>query len=631
MSYYRPVAQGSHEQARLFDPSEFGDEVFDDALRDVFSGLAEPDGAPLPSPMALRRVRIERMLGFKESEVDLSGFTILVGANNSGKSSLLRIIRFAYTLLNAHFIRSDNSAAYLATGRNLNDSLLPVAEVRDLWFDGVRRQANEHLLARVGLEFTDGLELEFGLKSPFGHATSRLMTEQSEIPRETWDRLMARPIVYVPASVGVVAHEEYRTPVRVDALVSGGHVHEVLRNVVLTLKDTGRLDTLAGLVGQFFETGLGNVSFDAAADQFIRTTYRSTAEHDLFNVGAGFLQVLQVLAFMVKEHPGVLLVDEPDAHLHSSLQRTAVDVLRAAAADLGMQVLLATHSKEIINYVDPDNLLVVDRSATKLEGLGSHESAISVLETLGSIDSVDAFHVIRTRRLLLVEGPSDTKVLHGLALKRGLRLFEGGGRVVAIETTGDSTPAARSDLSIVEQITGAELSSLQLRDRDSRTDEHLASEEAAAPRPLHFWRRGSIESYLIVPAALARIVSAEKGEDPDAFASRIEQILAESLTELTDDTFDRVSTKLRDFVQRAEDRYVEVAEANQRARDALQPDEAPFVLAKGKALLSAVRRRIQDEFGVSFGNQRLIEEIAEHEVDQEVWEVIDRVAALAPS
>ncbi len=341
------------------------------------------------------------------------------------------------------------------------------------------------------------------------------------------------------------------------------------------------------------------------------------------------MQVLQVLTFLVQQRPGILLVDEPDAHLHSSLQRTAVDVLRGAVKDLDMQVLLATHSKEIVNYVDPEDLMVVDRQQVRLEGLAPHESAISVLESLGSIDSVDAYYVLRHRRLLLVEGQTDTRVLHGFALKRGLRLFEGESRIVAIETGGDSTPSARSDLSVLEQMIGGQINSPQIRDSDSRLDKHVEREEQESPRPLHIWRKGSIESYLILPGPLARIVAQETGETLDGVASAIEDMIKRAIVELADDTFDRVSTRYRHLVQQYDDHYAEVSEANTQARSALADSDMRFRLTKGKYLLARVRLSIQQDFGVSFGNQRLVEEVGEEEVDPEVWTVIEAIVKLA--
>lgn len=613
------------EALQLFELDQDA-ERFEDPLRTAFARFAGPEDPPGDRP-ALRAVRLVRALGFRDMEVRLEPFTVLVGANNSGKSSLLRLIRFAYSLILAHVDRVDVTAAHLSKGRNLDDSLLPVAEVRDLWFGGVRREANTHLLAEIELEF-DELALRFGLKSPFGHATSRVLSDQLDLPRDFWDRLTAFPIVYVPSSVGVVAHEEYRTPVRVDALIAGGHVHEVLRNLLLSVSQKGRLDLLGDLLANYFPGGLGGIRFDEAVDQYITATYSGDADHDLFNVGAGFLQVLQMLAFIVHQNPSVLLVDEPDAHLHSSLQRTTVDVLRGAAADLGMQVVMATHSKEIINYVDPEDLLVVDRAATSLSTLAPHESAITILEGLGSIDAVDAYFVLRNKRVLLVEGKTDIKVLHGFGAKRDVTLFEGDHRVVAIPTTGDSTATARSDLAILEAMIGSSIESLQIRDRDARLRAHLEAEEASAARPLHVLRRGSIETYLIVPAAIARVINDALDKDSPVSEAEVNTIVLDAAETLRDETFDRVASRFRTTAQRLEDRYVDVAEANSVARDVLADRESFIEHVDGKALLAAVRRAVQERYGVTFGNQRLIDEITEQEVDDEIWDVLMRIQAL---
>jgi len=49
---------------------------------------------------------------------------------------------------------------------------------------------------------------------------------------------------------------------------------------------------------------------------------------DWVNAGSGLLQTLIVLSFLYGYEPDVLLLDEPDAHLHVNLQRTLLDFLR---------------------------------------------------------------------------------------------------------------------------------------------------------------------------------------------------------------------------------------------------------------------------------------------------------------
>jgi predicted ATPase len=619
------------ETGALFNAGEFGEEVAADAEENIFARLrvAEAYGGG-GAPLKLRSIRARNILGFEDTEVHLADFNVLVGINNSGKSSLMRLIAFAQTLIRLHYERTQGDKVVLATGRNIDDNLLPVPHVRDLWFRGVRRVGNVWTMAELELEFETGTRVGFGLKPPFGHATSRITGPDTRLPADDFQRLASFPIVYVPSSVGIVDREEYRTPARIGSLIAGGRAHEVLRNLLLHLHEAGNLDDVRNVLREYFGGIISDVSFDLSSDQFISVTYEEDSQHELFSAGAGFLQVLQLVTFIVHEKPGILLVDEPDAHLHSSLQRLVVDVLRRWSADSGFQVLLATHSKEIVNYVDADELLVVDRRQPVLTGLGEHESAISVLNSLGAIDSVDAYQVVATRKVVLVEGATDPRVLRLLAAKRGSHVFEGGSRIVVIETGGESTPAARSDLAIVERIIDRPLRSLQIRDRDARLDGHVHATEDAAPRPLHVWRRDAIESYLVVPATLARLVVERRGGDVAAVETAIQAFVEECTNELRDETLDRAATKYRHEVIQFEGRNVEPAEANRAARQAMDDRDTLIRLTRGKDLLARVRGRIADAYGgVSFGNVAILKEMTHEEVDPEMWSVLAQIEALA--
>lgn len=629
-------AQGppNPEPELLFNPAEFGPEVTEDAAggTDVFAPIAANREATVPGPPPrIKRVRVAHILGFEESTIYPEPFTVMVGANNSGKSSLMRAVNFAQTLLRVHVERDEPQRVLLARGRNLGDQLLPVPAVRDLWHQGIRRVGNEWVMAEVEIEFEDDLTIGFGMKGPFGHATSRLLdTSAREIERSAFDRLDAYPIVYVPSSVGVVDREEYRTPARILSLIAGGRAHEVLRNLLLDLQEEDRLNEVADVIAEYFSGTIDRVSFQPDVDEYIHVSYKEEADHDLFSAGAGFLQVLQLVTFLVHERPGILMVDEPDAHLHSSLQRLVVDVLRRASQELGIQILLATHSKEIINYVDPSELLVIDRQEGELRGLGEHEGAISVLESLGTVDSVDAYQVISQRKLLLVEGGSDRKTLRALAAKKGSRVFEGESRLVVIDTKGESTPEAKTDLSILEKMVDDEVASLQVLDRDARLDEFVTKAEDEASRPLHIWRSDSIESYLVTPGAIARLVVSKKPDaDPQAVEAFVESSLTETIEELRDETLDRIGTRYRRDVIDTQGRNVEPKEANEVAREAMTDQDLLRRLTRGKSLLAGVRKRVQETFGISFGNQALIAEMTDDELDPELLQVLDEIEALA--
>ena len=65
-----------------------------------------------------------------------------------------------------------------------------------------------------------------------------------------------------------------------------------------------------------------------------------------------------MLTFIVRcKNDSLLIIDEPDIYLHSDLQRQLVGLLKSIPSD----VLLATHSTEIMSESDPGDLLVINK------------------------------------------------------------------------------------------------------------------------------------------------------------------------------------------------------------------------------------------------------------------------------
>jgi predicted ATP-dependent endonuclease of OLD family len=55
----------------------------------------------------------------------------------------------------------------------------------------------------------------------------------------------------------------------------------------------------------------------------------------------------------------LLVIDEPDIYLHSDLQRQLLNILH----DLGPDILIATHSTEIIVEAERGDIIVVNKKS----------------------------------------------------------------------------------------------------------------------------------------------------------------------------------------------------------------------------------------------------------------------------
>ncbi len=85
---------------------------------------------------------------------------------------------------------------------------------------------------------------------------------------------------------------------------------------------------------------------------------------EIFWAGFGFQVWCQMLTHIVKNRRvSLFLIDEPDIYLHSDLQRQLLALLKA----LGPDILIATHSTELISEADPNDILVIDKRNNEVD------------------------------------------------------------------------------------------------------------------------------------------------------------------------------------------------------------------------------------------------------------------------
>ncbi|RDV81703.1 ATP-dependent nuclease [Ammonifex thiophilus] len=99
----------------------------------------------------------------------------------------------------------------------------------------------------------------------------------------------------------------------------------------------------------------------------------------------------------------LLLLDEPDTHLHVKAQYELISTLQQIAQV--NQVIVITHSPFILNNVNPSSvrLLYPENGVTNVKQVGDEEDVKNILKSLG-IENVSLFF---TRKILVVEGESE--------------------------------------------------------------------------------------------------------------------------------------------------------------------------------------------------------------------------------
>jgi len=315
-------------------------------------------------------------------------------------------------------------------------------------------------------------------------------------------------IVHIPPLSGIERDEPRRDRGYQDLLIGQGRPGEILRNLLWELSESGQgnWEALTEQVERLFKINLSRPNYSPGQPYIIceYSEANSNRPLDLSNAGSGFLQVLLLLAFFYARPATILLMDEPDAHLHVILQKETYDLLRKIASQRNCQLLIATHSEVLLDSTDPSRVLAFIGERPHLLSHDVDKDALR--EALKRLTTTDLILGRDIGSVLYVEGESDEKILSEWARilkhKPASLFFE---RPYVHWLGGRSLKEAK-DHYFALLAAFPRLRGVCLLDGDNR-DEPDSEMTRAGLRVLR-WKRYEIENYLLIPAAIKRYVSA---------------------------------------------------------------------------------------------------------------------------
>lgn len=355
--------------------------------------------------MLISSVRIEKFKRLSSLELPLANVTMLIGGNNSGKSSLLQAIHLMITTL---------QSARSATNKNTPASTLGVDQFLYKPSNQPIKLSNQtDMTSKTGPEFsvtyrealTDDPK-EFTLKMRRGKNLNIAITfdHKNSFYERASDR--TRPLsIFVPGLAGVALSEERRTDAIVAAGIAQGDANLYLRNVLLRItQDPQKLERFHLIIRELFPS----LSVSSDFDEHVHTHINVLVEIDGKNVplelvGAGALQAIQLVAYATMYDPALLLLDEPDAHLHPSNQRLLAATLLRIAEQGSVRIVLATHSRHIFDALSRSHMtdVVWLKGGSKQEKKDTED--LSILLDIGALDSYELLTAAKCRVVVLTE------------------------------------------------------------------------------------------------------------------------------------------------------------------------------------------------------------------------------------
>lgn len=292
-------------------------------------------------------IRVENFKAIRNETFRVSRVNIFVGANNSGKSSVLQAIQFAVGAAQTgrRLARNLQAAQITFSATASSFVYLPIRDIEALIYNRVLTQSQGS-----SVFFSDG---EHEAKIMLKRGKNRNIATSMENSELLGQLMSTQPYcVITPGVSGISISEEYKAKAAVLRSATRGDSNFYLRNILLLLK--GKEEAWNKFVEKFslfFPEYTLNVIFNEDVDDLIEVfaKLQNGLTLPIDALGTSALQILQILSYIYFFEPQMIILDEPDTHLHPNNQRKLISVLNDISIEEELQILLSTHSRHIID------------------------------------------------------------------------------------------------------------------------------------------------------------------------------------------------------------------------------------------------------------------------------------------
>lgn len=339
-------------------------------------------------------------------------------------------------------------------------------------------------------------------------------------------------------------------------------------------------------------------------------------------MGSGIQIWLQFIWFLCKsEEATTLIFDEPDIYMHPDLQIRLFKLLQQK----NIQIIIATHSVEIISQTEPKYLAYIDKSTREIKYANSSIAVQKVIDDIGGISNLSLIRIGQFKKCLFLEG-KDIEVLGPFANKQFPRIEPSIESIPQVQLGGKSQLSeAYGAAKIFFSETRGDIKCISIIDRDyddDQTCESLINIARNNSLELIIWKRKEIENYLLNPKVLFRIIKI-KGFEYSAFLNHF--------TGIIESYHDEVEEQYTLNFQ-IEDKSQSVNTCIKNARLRLKKEwttlENKIKIVPGKKALKSVRDLLKTKYGTSCSNKEIIKHFSVDEIPEDIIDALRTIYSI---
>ncbi len=369
--------------------------------------------------MFIEEIRLTSFKGFQDFTLKCSPFTTLVGLNSRGKTSILQAVQLLYDILVHAFGRQkqpqfSNPPAWEADP-SYGINRLNFSDPDALWLN---KKTSEP--CNISIKLSEGVEVRLEVAGRSRYKLNVLKDNVSIVAnsinqpehRKIIEDIFALRPIYVPPIGALSPVEPLLSRPELERQLDMGRMSECWRSNLFWLYNDGRkedFDRVEGIVQRYLPSAkirLPKLNHDTPPK--VEVQFEEETIFDISTSGGGLRTLLNLATIMHFSQSQCLLLDEPDAHLHSSLQKDIARMLLNYAAENDVQIFAATHAPDFIAEVPVESLVWIDRAKT--EGIACSGIGRFLID-LGAITKAEAIRAFGADKILFVEGSLDRGVL----------------------------------------------------------------------------------------------------------------------------------------------------------------------------------------------------------------------------
>lgn len=338
-------------------------------------------------------------------------------------------------------------------------------------------------------------------------------------------------------------------------------------------------------------------------------------------MGHGLQMWVQCMWFISQCSPdSVVILDEPDVYMHADLQRR---LMRLVAPKFS-QLIVATHSVEIMEEVLPENIIHIDSKRRVIKSVGNHELLQQLIEGMGSTFNLDLARLFISKRFIVWEGPDTDRMIlskfQAVLFPQGLQAISSFPKTYVEGWGGWQKAIAIASVFNHNQV---HVKCYCIFDSDYHTPEDIAERKQDAKSRhinLHIWGKKEIENYVIHPDVLLRFLLARKRKGKvtmDILQNRIQEIVNELMEEVQDGLASEIQKQ---------DKSLEYSTVRKQVATRMKGLwKHPLDIVPGKEFMKKMGLWVKKEYGVNLQILGVIPFFRPEEVPSEMREVISAI------